>query len=335
MKRMVVTGGAGFIGSNFVRRVVRKYPDYEVVVFDLLTYAGNMDNLADVMDDKRVSFVRGDIRDKDAVREVLKGADMCVNFAAESFVDRSILDPDSFNTTDVLGTFVLQEAAREFGIERFLQVSTDEVYGSVEEGSSTEMDGIVPNSPYSASKAGGDLLARSYCITYGVPVVVTRGSNTYGPYQHPEKLIPLFVTNAIDDKQLPIYGDGGQIRDWLYVEDHCSAIDLVLHEGVLGEAYNVGGGNERTNMEITRIILDTLGKPDSLIKYVADRPGHDRRYSLNCDKLCALGWDPAKKFEEGMRDTVEWYLHNQSWWRKAKDSDSYREFDKAWYSGRK
>jgi dTDP-glucose 4,6-dehydratase len=335
MKRMVVTGGAGFIGSNFVRRIVGRYPDYEVVVFDLLTYAGNMDNLADVMGNERVSFVQGDIRDAEAVRKALPGANMVVNFAAESFVDRSIVDPDSFITTDVLGTFVLLQASREFGVERFLQVSTDEVYGSVEVGSSTEMDAILPNSPYSASKAGGDLLARSYCITYGLPVIVTRGSNTYGPYQHPEKLVPLFISNAIDDKQLPVYGDGGQVRDWLHVEDHCSAIDLALHKGIPGEAYNVGGGNERTNMEITRLILEGTGKTDSLIKYVADRPGHDRRYSLNCDKLRALGWETTKKFEEGMRDTVKWYLDNQGWWRKVKDSDSYREFDKTWYSGRK
>lgn len=332
---MVVTGGAGFIGSNFVRRIAGRYPDYRVIVFDLLTYAGNLDNLAGVLDNERVRFVKGDIRDSAAVREVLRGANMVVNFAAESFVDRSILDPDGFITTDVLGTFVLLQASRELGVERFLQVSTDEVYGSVEEGSSVETDGILPNSPYSASKAGGDLLARSYCITYGLPVVITRGSNTYGPYQHPEKLIPLFISNAIDDKPLPVYGDGLQVRDWLHVDDHCSAIDLVLHEGVPGEAYNVGGDSNRTNIEVTKLLLKSLNKPESLIKYVADRPGHDRRYSLNCDKLKAIGWKPAKVFEEGLRDTVEWYLHNQNWWRKAKDSDSYREFDKAWYAGRK
>ncbi|MDO8587397.1 MAG: dTDP-glucose 4,6-dehydratase [Armatimonadota bacterium] len=335
MKTMVVTGGAGFIGSNFVRRIAGRYPDYRVIVFDLLTYAGNLDNLAGVLDNERVRFVKGDIRDSAAVREVLRGANMVVNFAAESFVDRSILDPDGFITTDVLGTFVLLQASRELGVERFLQVSTDEVYGSVEEGSSVETDGILPNSPYSASKAGGDLLARSYCITYGLPVVITRGSNTYGPYQHPEKLIPLFISNAIDDKPLPVYGDGLQVRDWLHVDDHCSAIDLVLHEGVPGEAYNVGGDSNRTNIEVTKLLLKSLNKPESLIKYVADRPGHDRRYSLNCDKLKAIGWKPAKVFEEGLRDTVEWYLHNQNWWRKAKDSDSYREFDKAWYAGRK
>jgi len=335
MKTLIVTGGAGFIGSNFVRRMVRAYPGYKIVVFDLLTYAGNLDNLADVIDARRVTFTQGDIRDREAVRAALKGADMVVNFAAESFVDRSILEPDSFITTDVLGAFVLLEAAKEFGVERFLQVSTDEVYGSVEQGSSRETDGILPNSPYSASKAGGDLLARSYAITYGVPVVVTRGSNTYGPYQHPEKLIPLFISNAIDDKPLPVYGEGNQVRDWLHVDDHCSAIDLVLHKGEPGESYNVGGGCERTNMQVTSLILKYLDKPASLIKHVADRPGHDKRYSLNCDKLHGLGWRTTKQFEDGLRETVEWYRDNENWWRKAKESSEYQKFSSEWYSNRK
>ncbi|MDO8684594.1 MAG: dTDP-glucose 4,6-dehydratase [Armatimonadota bacterium] len=335
MKRLVVTGGAGFIGSNFVRRMVNRCPDYRITVLDVMTYAGNLENLAGLLDGEKVKFVKGDIRDREIVREVLRDADMVVNFAAESFVDRSILEPDGFITTDVLGAFVLLEAAKEFGLEKFLQVSTDEVYGSVEEGSSTELDAILPNSPYSASKAGGDLLARSYFVTYGVPVVMTRGSNTYGPYQHPEKLIPLFISNAVDDKPLPVYGDGGQVRDWLYVEDHCSAVDLVLHKGTPGEAYNVGGGCERTNMHVTSLILQYLEKPSSLIRYVTDRPGHDRRYSLNCDKLRGLGWDTTKQFEDGLKETVEWYLQNQDWWRKVKDSDSYREFNRTWYSDRK
>jgi len=335
MKKLVVTGGAGFIGSNFVRRIAKRYPDYKTTVYDALTYAGNPDNLEGLLDGDRVTLVHGDIRDRDSVREVLRDADMVVNFAAESFVDRSILEPDSFITTDVLGSFVLLEAAREFGVQRFAQISTDEVYGSVEEGSSTELDAILPNSPYSASKAGGDLLARSYCMTYGLPVVVTRGSNTYGPYQHPEKLIPLFITNAIDDKPLPVYGDGSQVRDWLHVDDHCAAVDIALHEAPPGEVYNVGGGCERTNMEVTKLILDALGKPASLIEHVADRPGHDRRYSLNCDKIRALGWRVTKPFEEGIRETVEWYRDNQAWWRKVKESPSYQQFSKTWYSERK
>lgn len=335
MTRLVVTGGAGFIGSNFVRRIVRKYPDYKITVLDLLTYAGNPDNLADVLDGDKVKLVQGDIRDKEIVRQLLADTDMVVNFAAESFVDRSILEPDSFITTDVLGTFVLLEAAREFGLKRFVHISTDEVYGSVEDGSSTEQDAILPNSPYSASKAGGDLLARSYFVTYGVPVVVTRGSNTYGPNQHPEKLIPFFISNAIDDKPLPVYGDGSQIRDWLHVDDHCAAVDYVLHNGPAGEVYNVGGGNERTNMQITDLILQYLGKPKSLIKYVADRPGHDKRYSLDCGKLRRLGCSPTKAFEEGLKETVEWYVNNEPWWRKAKESESYKQFNQTWYSNRK
>jgi dTDP-glucose 4,6-dehydratase len=334
MRRILVTGGAGFIGSNFVRQTLNRYPDYHVTVLDSLTYAGNMDNLAD-LSGPRMEFVRGDIRNPEDVEGPVRDADAVVNFAAESFVDRSILEPDSFITTDVLGTHVLLEAAKKHGIERFLHVSTDEVYGDVAEGSSPEIAPILPNSPYSASKAGGDLLARSYFVTYGLPVMVTRGSNTYGPYQHPEKLIPLFVTNAIDDLPLPLYGDGKQVRDWLHVLDHCSGIDLVLHKAPAGEVYNVGGGNERTNIEITRIILDTLDKPDSLVKPVADRPGHDRRYSIDTTKLRTLGWTPAHGFEQAMRETVEWYRDNQSWWRKAKEQKEYQRFSKVWYQDRK
>lgn len=334
MKRMLVTGGAGFIGSNYVRYVLNKYPEYHVTVLDALTYAGNLDNLAD-LSGPRMEFIKGDIRNKEDVDGPVRDADLVVNFAAESFVDRSILEPDSFITTDVLGTHILLEAARKHGVERFLHVSTDEVYGDVIEGSSPETDPIRPNSPYSASKAGGDILARSYFVTYGLPVVITRGSNTYGPYQHPEKLIPLFVTNAIDDKQLPVYGDGKQIRDWLHVMDHCLGIDTVLHQAPAGEAYNVGGGNERTNMEITRLILKYLDKPDSLIKYVTDRPGHDRRYSIDTTKLRSLGWKPQHPFEDGMKETVEWYRDNQTWWRKAKEQKEYQRFSEEWYEKRK
>lgn len=334
MKRILITGGAGFIGSNYVRMILNKYPDYQVTVLDALTYAGNMDNLAD-LSGPRLEFIQGDIRNPEDVDAPVRNADMVVNFAAESFVDRSILEPDSFITTDVLGTHVLLEAARRYGVERFLHVSTDEVYGDVEVGSSPENAPIMPNSPYSASKAGGDLLARSYFVTYGLPVVITRGSNTYGPYQHPEKLIPLFVTNAIDDQPLPMYGDGKQVRDWLHVLDHCSGIDLVLHNAPAGEVYNVGGGNERTNIEITNHILNFLDKPDTLIKRVADRPGHDRRYSIDTAKLRALGWKPAHVFEDGLRETVDWYQNNESWWRKAKEQKEFQRFSEAWYAKRK
>ncbi|HPP76309.1 MAG TPA: dTDP-glucose 4,6-dehydratase [Armatimonadota bacterium] len=334
MRKLLVTGGAGFIGSNYVRYVLNKYPDYHVTVIDSLTYAGNLDNLAD-LSGPRMEFVKGDIRNREDVDGLIRDADAVINFAAESFVDRSILEPDAFITTDVLGTHVLLEAARKHGIERFVHISTDEVYGDVEEGSSTETDPFRPNSPYSASKAGGDLLVRSYYVTYKLPVMITRGSNTYGPYQHPEKLIPLFITNAIDDKPLPLYGDGQQVRDWLYVMDHCSGIDLVLHKGTLGEAYNIGGGNERTNIQITYMILKYLGKPESLIKHVTDRPGHDRRYSIATTKLKSLGWQPEMPFEDGLKETVEWYQANQSWWRKIKEQEEYKRFAGAWYEGRK
>lgn len=335
MKRLLVTGGAGFIGSNFCRYMLEKYEDYEIRVLDALTYAGNPDNLADLAENGRFKFTKGDIRDRDVVSGAIEGADWVVNFAAETHVDRSIVDPGNFVLTDVYGTFVLLEAVKAAGLKRFLHVSTDEVYGSIQEGAFSEKDALMPNSPYSASKAGGELLARSYFVTYGVPILVTRGSNTYGPYQHPEKLIPLFVTNAIDDKPLPLYGDGLNVRDWIYVLDHCSGIDTVLHKGEPGNAYNVGGGNERTNIEITKIILERLGKPESLIKRVTDRPGHDRRYSIECSKTKALGWEPGFSFEKAISDTVDWYRDNQSWWRNIKDGQSdYKEWTKTWYSER-
>ena len=334
MKQILITGGAGFIGSNYVRYVLNKYPDCHVTVLDALTYAGNMDNLAD-LSGPRMDFVHGDIRDREIVDGLIHNSDAVVNFAAESFVDRSILEPDAFITTDILGTYVLLEAARKHGIERFLHVSTDEVYGDVQEGSSLETAAILPNSPYSASKAGGDLLAHSYFMTYGIPVVITRGSNTYGPYQHPEKLIPLFVTNAIDDQPLPLYGDGMQVRDWLHVIDHCEGIDLVLHKAPPGEVYNVGGGNERANVQITDLILKYLDKPASLIKHIADRPGHDRRYSIDTTKLRNLGWQPKYEFESGLRETVKWYRDNPTWWRKIKEEKEYRRFSKEWYGERR
>ncbi|MCL4534073.1 MAG: dTDP-glucose 4,6-dehydratase [Bacteroidetes bacterium] len=329
--RLLVTGAAGFIGSNFVRYVVRRHPDYTISVLDKLTYAGNMANLADVQGHYR--FTKGDIADPRVVEPLVAEADAVVNFAAETHVDRSLMEPGSFILTDVYGTYVLLEAARKHGVQRFVQVSTDEVYGSVEVGSSSETDRLDPRSPYSASKAGGDLMVRAYLTSYGVPACVTRGSNTYGPYQYLEKLIPLFVTNAIDNLPLPIYGDGKNVRDWLYVDDHCSAIDLVLHKGVPGEVYNVGGGNERMNLEITERILKVLGKPWSLVKFVADRPGHDRRYSLSSAKIRALGWQPEHAFEEALERTVRWYVDNEPWWRPLK-SGEYLEYYRRNYEER-
>ncbi|MHB1133834.1 MAG: dTDP-glucose 4,6-dehydratase [Chloroflexota bacterium] len=326
---VLVTGGAGFIGSEFVRYCLAQHPDYRVVVLDKLTYAGNLDNLLPVAQNPRYLFVQGDIGDAKLVAPLVAEADAIVNFAAETHVDRSLLDPGSFINTDVYGVHVLLEALRGAGGKaRFLQVSTDEVYGSVAEGSSVESDQLWPRSPYSASKAGGELMAQAYFETYGLHVVITRGSNTYGPYQYPEKVIPLFVTNALENQPLPLYGDGLNVRDWLYVTDHCAAIDLVLHEGHAGEAYNVGGGNERTNLFVTETILDMLGKPQSLIKHVADRPGHDRRYSLNCDKVMRLGWQPRHDFLAALRETVDWYANNDWWWRKLRSGeylDYYRQ----------
>jgi len=323
--RLVVTGGAGFIGSNFVRFMLRRYDDLEVVNLDKLTYAGNLENLRDVEDDARYTFVKGDICDAAVVRAALQGADAVVNFAAETHVDRSISGPQDFISTDVLGTHTLLEAVRELAIARYVQISTDEVYGSTETGSFTEESDLAPSSPYSASKAGADLLVLAYHRTYGAPVLITRSSNNYGPWQYPEKIIPLFITNAIDDQALPVYGDGLNVRDWLYVDDNCAGIDAVLRKGVEGEVYNVGGGNEVKNLALTRQILELLGKSPELIRFVADRPGHDRRYSIDCGKLQALGWRPATPFETGLERTVSWYRDNPLWWRKIK-SGEWREY---------
>ena len=329
MKRLLVTGGAGFIGSNFVRYMLEKYPDYAITVLDKLTYAGNLANLADIDTQyspaDRYRFVKGDISDQEAVKDAMSGCEYVLNFAAESHVDRSIEEPGQFILTDVYGTYILLEQARQQGVERFLQVSTDEIYGHVPNGSSIETDKTEPRSPYSASKAGGELIAHAYFVTYGLPVIITRGSNNYGPYQYPEKLIPLFITNAIEDKPLPVYGDGQQIRDWIYVLDHCSGIDTALHKGQPGESYNVGGGNERTNMDITNMVLQLLEKPSDLITYVKDRPGHDRRYSLDTTKLRALGWEPTRSLEVGMRETVGWYLGHLDWWQPLK-SGEFQEY---------
>lgn len=332
--RVLVTGGAGFIGSHFARYLLSKYPDYRVTVLDALTYAGNLSNIADLMGDPRFAFYHGDVRDPVVVRNLVRNHDRVVNFAAETHVDRSILQPGSFLQTDVYGAYVLLEACREFGGKRFLQVSTDEVYGEVLEGFASEDAPLRPRSPYSASKASADLLAQAYHHTYGLDVVVTRGSNTYGPNQYPEKMIPLFITSALEDRPLPLYGDGSQIRDWIYVEDHCAGIDTVLHHGRSGEVYNIGAGNLWKNRAVAEKILDILGKPLSLIRSVADRPGHDRRYAVDTTKLRALGWSPRWEFEKGLQHTIEWYRTHTDWWQEIKRKKEYQQFTTQWYAER-
>jgi dTDP-glucose 4,6-dehydratase len=331
--RVLVTGGAGFIGSHFIRHLLTSYPEYRVVNLDKLTYAGNPANLADLAGHPRYRFVKGDIGDAPLVREVMAGSDAVVNFAAESHVDRSIQDAGDFVRTDVIGTWVLLEAARHLGIGRYLQVSTDEVYGSIAAGAFRETDPLHPSSPYAASKAGGDHMVLAYWATHRLPVLVSRASNNFGPNQYPEKVIPLFITNALDDTPLPLYGDGRQVRDWLYVLDHCRALDLVLHKGAEGEVYNVGGGVELENIDLTRRILTLVGKPESLIRPVTDRPGHDRRYALDTAKLRALGWKPAHRFDDALAATVAWYRANEAWWRPIK-SGEFRQYYARQYGGR-
>ena len=321
--KLMVTGGAGFIGSTYVRRHLAEYPDDEIVVLDKLTYAGRRENLAGA-DEARLGFVEGDIADRDAVQRAIDGCDAVVNFAAESHVDRSIEDPGAFIQTDVFGTFVLLEAARDAGI-RHLQISTDEVYGSIDEGSFTEASPIEPSSPYSASKAGGDLIVGAFQRTYGADALIVRASNNYGPRQHPEKLIPLIVLNALAGDRLPVYGDGMQVRNWLFTEDFAAAIDVVLARGEAGEVYNVGGPEELPNIEVIKKILELTGRDESLIEYVADRLGHDRRYSLASTRTEALGWRAEVGFEEGIKRTVEWYRDNESWWGPIR-SGEYREY---------
>ena len=335
MKNILVTGGAGFIGSAFVRHMVAAYPDYNIICYDKLTYAGNIDNLLSVSDEGNYRFERGDIADREAVRRVLEDCDIdtIVNFAAESHVDRSILDPDAFIHTDVVGAYILLDEGRKRGIERFCQVSTDEVYGDIDTGHSSEDDRFLPNSPYAASKAGGELMTRAYHVTYGMDTVITRGSNTYGPYQYPEKLVPFFATEALDDRPLPVYGDGKQIRDWLHVEDHACGVDLVLHRGITGEAYNLAGENQRCNIDITHRILELLGKPRSLIRHVPDREGHDKRYAMTAEKARALGWQRRFGFDDGLEATVRWYVSNEWWWRKIKTGE-YMDFYKLQYAER-
>lgn len=313
--KLLVTGGAGFIGSCFIRHILNKYPDYKVINLDILTYAGNLENLKDVENNPNYTFAHGDICDKKLVASIMGDIDCCLNFAAESHVDRSITGPEIFVQTNVLGTQTLLEAAKQFKIGRYIQISTDEVYGSLgSTGYFTEETPLAPNSPYSASKTGGDLLVRAYFETFKMPVLTTRCSNNYGPYQYPEKLLPLFISNLLQDKQVPVYGDGMNIRDWLYVYDHCSAIDAVLHKGKEGEIYNIGGNNEKANIEITKLLLKELNKPESLINYVEDRLGHDRRYAIDSSKIQnELGWSPSVTFEEGIKLTIQWYLNNQEW----------------------
>lgn len=310
---LIITGGAGFIGSNYVHYLLEARPEFEIVVLDKLTYAGRLENLQDIMD--KIKFVKGDICDKEIVDDFVKDTDGIINFAAESHVDRSIMGPEPFIKTDIYGSFTLLEAARKYDIERFVQISTDEVYGSTIEGSFSETDIIDPSSPYSASKAGAELLTFAYHKTYGLPVKITRSSNNYGPYQFPEKLIPVIVIKAMNNEKLPIYGTGENVRDWLHVEDNCKAINLIFEKGKFGEAYNIAACEERTNIELVKKILSILNKPESLIEFVTDRPGHDFRYSMTIDKIKELGWRPEMNFDSGMEQTVKWYLDNEWWWR--------------------
>jgi len=328
--KLLVTGGVGFIGSNFIRHIRQEHPDWEVTNLDKLTYAGNLENLKDIQDQPGYHFVKGDIADRKSVDKLLgQGFDVIVNFAAESHVDRSILDASPFIETNVKGTQVLLEGAKKHGIQRFIQVSTDEVYGSIDSGRFTEESLLSPNSPYSASKTAADLLCRAYFKTHHLPAIVTRCTNNFGPYQFPEKLIPLAVTNALEDKPVPVYGDGLNIRDWIFVHDHCRALDVVIQKGKPGEIYNIGSGNEKTNLELIRKLLELLDKPQSLIQFVTDRPAHDRRYALDCTRIATeLGWKPAYSFEKALSATVDWYLKNESWWRSIKSGEYSRYYKK-------
>jgi dTDP-glucose 4,6-dehydratase len=331
MRTILVTGGCGFIFSNFIRYMLKKYPDYRIINLDALKYAGRLENTEDFKDNKWYKFVKGDVCDETVVNKVMEGVDWVVHAAAESHVDRSIGNPSDFLQTNIFGTYNLLEAAKKHNIEKFLYVGTDEAYGSIEQGEFMETSNLAPNSPYSVSKTSADLLTRSYWKTFDLPVLITRGSNTYGPWQYPEKLISLFVTNLLEGKKVPLYGKGINVRDWIYVLDHCSGVDFVLHNGKIGEAYNVGGGNEKTNIEITEIILKELGKDESWIEYVKDRPGHDFRYALDCSKIRALGWRPEYDFNKAIKKTVEWYKNNQDWWKRIKTGE-YLEYYKKQYN---
>ena len=328
--RLLVTGGAGFIGSNYIHYILKKHPQWEVTNLDKLTYAGNLDNLKDVQNEPRYRFIRGDIADRELVDGLLsEGFDAIVNFASESHVDRSILDSLPFIETNIGGTRVLLEGARKHQIQRFVQVSTDEVYGSIDEGSFSELSPLSPSSPYAASKAAADLLCLAYWKTYRTPVIITRCTNNFGPYQFPEKLIPLSITNALEDKPIPVYGDGLNVRDWIFVVDHCAALDVIIQRGTLGEMYNIGGGNEKTNLEVINRLLELLDRPESLIQFVADRPGHDRRYALDTTKITQeLGWEPAYSFEEALSDTVNWYLNHEPYWRRIKSGEYAKYYER-------
>ena len=316
--KILVTGGCGFIGSNFIKHMLKKYPVYKIVNLDKLTYCGNPDNLRDIEKDLRYAFIKGDICDKKAVKSAIKSCDTVISFAAESHVDRSIEDASAFVRTNIHGVYTLLESAKKHNIKRFIQISSDEVYGSIRKGSFKETSFLHPNSPYSAAKAGGDHLALAYYTTFKLPVIVTRSSNNFGPYQYPEKVIPLFITNLLANKKVPLYGDGLNVRDWLYVIDNCSAIDLVLHKGKIGEIYNIGGSFEIPNIELTKIVLKLIGKTDKMISYVPDRLGHDRRYSLDSTKIKKLGWQPSKSFDTAIKETINWYKANTTWWQKLK-----------------
>jgi len=320
--RLLVTGGAGFIGSNFIRHIMKKYPECRVINLDKLTYAGNLDSLKNIENSPNYTFVKGDICDRKIVDGLAKDVDAIINFAAQTHVDRSIIDASDFIRTNIDGTYNLLEATKRYNVSRFVQISTDEVYGSTGEGSFRETSPLSPSSPYAASKAAADMLVHSYRVTFNLPVIIARSSNNFGPYQYPEKIIPLFITNALEDKQVPLYGDGMNVRDWLYVIDNCQGIDLILHKGREGEIYNIGGGNELRNIDLTRMVLKILGKPESLIQPVKDRPGHDRRYSIDSSKIeRELGWTPRFNFERALRETVKWYVDNQWWWKKLKDKE--------------
>ncbi len=332
--KLLVCGGAGFIGSNFIRYKLQSDSGVSIVNFDKLTYAGNPDNLKDIERNSNYEFVKGDICGPDLANKLAKGKNAIINFAADTHVDRSIYNADDFLKTNIFGTYQLLEAAKGHKIGNFVQISTDEVYGSIEAGSFKESNPLHPNSPYSASKAAADLLALSYYKTYNLPVVITRSSNNFGPYQYPEKIIPLFITNALEDKPLPLYGDGLNVRDWLCVADNCEAIDLVLHKGKPGDVYNIGANCEKTNKELTEDILKKMDKPSTLVKQVTDRPGHDRRYSLNCDKLHNLGWKSKYNFDEALLLTINWYSENKSWWQRIKEGKTYKEHYSACYGAR-
>tara|TARA_Y100000034_G_C6883895_1_gene405526 strand:- start:944 stop:1942 length:999 start_codon:yes stop_codon:yes gene_type:complete len=331
--KYLITGGAGFIGSNFIKYLFSKYEDVEVVNLDKLTYCGNLENLKDVEGKENYKFVKGDVCDAELVNDLMKGVDVVVHFAAETHVDKSIMDPSAFIKTDVIGTYVLLEAARKNNIKKFIQISTDEVYGSIEEGSFKETDELKPRNPYSASKAGADRLAYSFYCTYNVPVIITRSSNNFGPNQYPEKLIPLFVTNLIEGNKVPVYGDGMNVRDWIYVLDNCEGIDFVINNGKIGDVYNIGGDNEKTNIEITKLLLNLLGKDENSIEHVKDRLGHDKRYSLDSSKVSSLGWKPQFDFGNALKETVDWYKNNEEWWKKIK-SGEFLEYYKKQYGNK-